>query len=153
MKTLEDGLAEDLMAYCRARIAAAEQASSEQMADIESLMSQRESDESGYSVFIDSHGWLESGSVRPKLGRSLLSLVQQQSRRLQSLDTELAALRETLNERKQIERAKSMLMQHRRISEDEAYKTLRRMAMNQNKKLVEIASAMLAVADVFQDAP
>ncbi len=84
-------------------------------------------------MFIDSHGWLESGGVRPQLGRSLLTLVQQQSRRLQALDTELAALRETLNERKQIERAKSMLMQHRQISEEEAYKTLRRMAMNQNK--------------------
>lgn len=153
MKTLEDSLAQDLMAYCRTRIAAAEQASSEQMADIESLMSPRESDESGYSIFIDSHGWLESGGVRPQLGRSLLSLVQQQSRRLQSLDTELAALRETLNERKQIERAKSMLMQHRQISEEEAWKTLRRMAMNQNKKMVEIASAMLTVADVFQDTP
>ncbi len=44
-------------------------------------------------------------------------------------------------------------MQHRHISEEEAYKTLRRMAMNQNKKLVEIASAMLAVADVFQANP
>lgn len=153
MKTLEDNQAEDLMAYCRARIADAEQASSEQMADIEGMMLAKEYDESGYSIFIDSHGWLESGGVRPQLGRSLLSLVQQQSRRLQALDTELAALRETLNERKQIERAKSMLMQHRRISEEEAYKTLRRMAMNQNKKLVDIASAMLAVADVFQDNP
>ncbi|VVT46061.1 Response regulator NasT [Kosakonia radicincitans] len=75
--------------------------------------------------------------------------MQQQSRRLQALDTELAALRETLNERKQIERAKSLLMQHRQLSEEEAYKTLRSMAMNQNKKLVEIAGAMLAVADVF----
>jgi len=151
MKTLEDCLAADLMAYCRMRIAAAEQASSEHRADIDSLMPSRESDESAWSVFIDSWGWLESGGVRPRLGRSLLSLVQQQSRRLQALDTELTALRETLNERKQIERAKSMLMQHRRISEEEAYKTLRRMAMNQNKKLVEIAGAMLAVADVFQD--
>lgn len=153
MKTLEDSLAQVLMAWCRERIAAAERASSEQMADIESLMSPKASDESGYSVFIDAHGWLESGGVRPQLGRSLLSLVQQQSRRLQALDMELAALRDTLNERKQIERAKSMLMQHRRISEEEAYKTLRKMAMNQNKKLVDIASAMLAVADVFQGTP
>lgn len=150
MKRLEDALAQTLMAHCRARIAATEQANSEQRADLESLMPPQEGEESGYSVFIDSHGWLESGGVRPQLGRSLLTLVQQQSRRLQALDTELAALRETLNERKQIERAKSMLMQHRQISEEEAYKTLRRMAMNQNKKLIEIASAMLAVADVFQ---
>ncbi|RCW98166.1 MULTISPECIES: nitrate regulatory protein [Kosakonia] len=153
MKTLEDALAQTLMAHCRARIAATEQANNEQLADIESLMPAYENEESSYSVFSDAHGWLESGGVRPQLGRSLLVLVQQQSRRLQALDTELAALRETLNERKQIERAKSMLMQHRQISEEEAYKTLRRMAMNQNKKLIEIASAMLAVADVFQANP
>ncbi|WP_039057186.1 nitrate regulatory protein [Enterobacter sp. Bisph1] len=153
MKSLEDGLANALMAHCRARIAATEQANHQQLADIESLLPLQESEESGYSVFSEAHGWLESDGVRPQLGRSLLTLVVQQSRRLQALDSELAALRETLNERKQIERAKNMLMQHRQLSEDEAYKTLRRMAMNQNKKLIDIASAMLAVADVFQTNP
>jgi AmiR/NasT family two-component response regulator len=100
-----------------------------------------------------SQGWLNSDGVRPQLGRSLLSLVQHQSRRLQALDHELTALRNTLDERKQIDRAKSLLMQHRGLSEEEAYKTLRRMAMNQNKKLIEIATAMLAVADVFRPNP
>ncbi|PWC12460.1 nitrate regulatory protein [Brenneria corticis] len=167
MKRLEDRLEQTLMQLCRDRIAAAEQANSEQLADIESLMSPTENDDPGYSVFIAghdmaraasdgqsaSHGWLNSDGVRPQLGRSLLSLVQRQSRRLQALDHELAALRDTLNERKHIDRAKSLLMQHRGLSEEEAYKTLRKMAMNQNKKLIEIATAMLAVADVFQDTP
>ncbi|MEC5341581.1 nitrate- and nitrite sensing domain-containing protein [Brenneria populi] len=167
MKRLEDGLEQTLMQLCRDRIAAAERANSEQMADIESLISATENDDPGYSVFIAGHemagvepdgqsaphGWLHSDGVRPQLGRSLLSLVQRQSRRLQALDHELATLRETLNERKHIDRAKSLLMQHRGLSEEEAYKTLRKMAMNQNKKLLEIATAMLAVADVFQDRP
>ncbi|MDX5626833.1 MULTISPECIES: nitrate- and nitrite sensing domain-containing protein [unclassified Brenneria] len=161
MKRLEDSLEQTLMQLCRDRIAAAEQANSEQMADIVSLMSPTENDDPGYSVFIAGHdmasaasdGWLNSDGVRPQLGRSLLSLVQRQSRRLQALDHELAALRDTLNERKHIDRAKSLLMQHRGLSEEEAYKTLRKMAMNQNKKLIEIATAMLAVADVFQDTP
>ncbi|MCG8156564.1 nitrate- and nitrite sensing domain-containing protein [Brenneria goodwinii] len=167
MKQLEDSLELTLMQLCRDRIAAAEQANSEQMADIESLVSPAQNDDPGYSVFIAghdlakgeaggqsaSHGWLNSDGVRPQLGRSLLLLVQRQSRRLQALDHELAALRETLNERKHIDRAKSLLMQHRNLSEEEAYKTLRKMAMNQNKKMIEIATAMLAVADVFQDTP
>lgn len=167
MKQVEDHLELTLMQLCRTRITAAKQACSEQMADIESLMSQQGHDDPGYSVFIAGHdmaghaldgqrtpnGWLSSDGLRPQLGRSLLSLVQQQSRRLQTLDHELAALRDTLNERKHIDRAKSLLMQHRGLSEEDAYKTLRRMAMNQNKKLIEIATAMLAVADVFQDTP
>ncbi|TKY82993.1 nitrate- and nitrite sensing domain-containing protein [Pectobacterium polonicum] len=162
MKKMEDELELTLMQRCRTRIAAAEKACSDQLADFEELMAQQEGDDPGYSIFIAGHdvegqnvqpGWLHSDGVSPQLGRSLLSLVQQQSRRLQAQDHELAALRATLNERKQIDRAKGLLMQHRGLSEEEAYKTLRRMAMSQNKKLIDIATAMLAVADVFGDTP
>ncbi|MBD0846200.1 nitrate regulatory protein [Pectobacterium versatile] len=162
MKQMEDELEQTLMQRCRTRIAAAEKACSDQRADLDALMAQQEHDEPGYSIFIAGHdvegqsaqpGWLHSDGVSPQLGRSLLSLVQQQSRRLQAQDHELAALRATLNERKQIDRAKGLLMQHRGLSEEEAYKTLRRMAMSQNKKLIDIATAMLAVADVFGDTP
>ncbi|MBA0217327.1 nitrate- and nitrite sensing domain-containing protein [Pectobacterium brasiliense] len=162
MKQMEDELEQTLMQRCRTRIAAAEKACSDQRADLDALMAQQEHDEPGYSIFIAGHdvegqdvppGWLNSDGVSPQLGRSLLSLVQQQSRRLQAQDHELAALRATLNERKQIDRAKGLLMQHRGLSEEEAYKTLRRMAMSQNKKLIDIATAMLAVADVFGDTP
>ncbi|MEQ9845227.1 nitrate- and nitrite sensing domain-containing protein [Pectobacterium brasiliense] len=160
MKQMEDELEQTLMQRCRTRIAAAEKACSDQRADLDALMAQQEHDDPGYSIFIAGHdvegqnvppGWLNSDGVSPQLGRSLLSLVQQQSRRLQAQDHELAALRATLNERKQIDRAKGLLMQHRGLSEEEAYKTLRRMAMSQNKKLIDIATAMLAVADVFGD--
>ncbi|MBA0187213.1 nitrate regulatory protein [Pectobacterium odoriferum] len=162
MKQMEDELEQTLMQRCRTRIAAAEKACSDQRADLDALMAQQEHDEPGYSIFIAGHdvegqsaqpSWLHSDGVSPQLGRSLLSLVQQQSRRLQAQDHELAALRATLNERKQIDRAKGLLMQHRGLSEEEAYKTLRRMAMSQNKKLIDIATAMLAVADVFGDTP
>ncbi|MCO4312400.1 nitrate regulatory protein [Pectobacterium versatile] len=162
MKQMEDELEQTLMQRCRTRIASAEKACSDQRADLDALMAQQEHDEPGYSIFIAGHdvegqsaqpGWLHSDGVSPQLGRSLLSLVQQQSRRLQAQDHELAALRATLNERKQIDRAKGLLMQHRGLSEEEAYKTLRRMAMSQNKKLIDIATAMLAVADVFGGTP
>ncbi|RNM09380.1 nitrate regulatory protein [Dickeya undicola] len=160
MKHIEDRLEQTLMQLCRDRIAAAEQACLDQQADVAGLMAQQQGEEHSYSVFIarsamepgaSAHNWLDSDGVRPQLGRSLLSLVQQQARRLQALDHELAAMRATLDERRQIDRAKGLLMQHRGLSEDEAYKTLRRMAMSQNKKLIDIANAMLAVADVFQD--
>lgn len=159
MKQVEDALAQALMHLCEARIAAAEQACAEQQEDVQSLMAEQESDYRGYSVFITDaqeealsagQPWLNSDGIRPQLGRSLLSLVQQQARRLQTLDNELSVMRATLTERKQIDRAKGLLMQYRGMSEEEAYKTLRGMAMSQNKKLVEIATAMLAVADVFQ---
>lgn len=40
-------------------------------------------------------------------------------------------------------------MQHHGLTEPQAHKTLRDMAMNQNKKLSDIAEAMLAVSAVL----
>ncbi|MCW2480102.1 nitrate regulatory protein [Candidatus Symbiopectobacterium sp. NZEC135] len=162
MKRLEDALEQTLMALCQQRITAAEAACRDQAVSVEHLLEQQQDHAHGYSVFMPGEEmvssqtaaqWISSDGVCPQLGRSLLSLVQTQSRRLQRLDSELTEMRASLTERKQIDRAKGMLMQHRGMTEEEAYKTLRSLAMSQNKKLVEIATAMLAVADVFQSPP
>jgi len=85
----------------------------------------------------------------PQMERSILELVQDQARRLQSMGDELDTVRASLTERKTIERAKGLLMAHRQLNEDEAHKTMRQMAMNQNKRLVEVADAVLAMAEVL----
>ena len=66
---------------------------------------------------------------------------------------ELDTVRASLNERKLIERAKGLLMAHRHLSEEEAHKTMRQMAMNQNRRLIEVAEAVLAMADVLPERP
>ncbi|MGE0806643.1 MAG: nitrate- and nitrite sensing domain-containing protein [Burkholderiaceae bacterium] len=86
----------------------------------------------------------------PQLGRSVLELVQQQTCRLQQISDELSSARRALNERKLIERAKGLLMSSRGLSEDEAYKLLRQTAMNQNRRLVEVAEAALALTEVLR---
>ena len=78
-----------------------------------------------------------------------MALVQEQTLRLQAMSDELDTVRATLNERKIIERAKGLLMAHRHLSEQEAYKTLRQTAMNQNKRVLDVAEAVLAMADVL----
>jgi hypothetical protein len=85
----------------------------------------------------------------PRLGRSIVDLLQAQSRRLQAMGEELAAARAALDERKLIERAKGLLMPCRGLSEDEAYRLLRQTAMNQGRRLAEVAEATLALADVL----
>jgi AmiR/NasT family two-component response regulator len=62
---------------------------------------------------------------------------------------ELDAVRATLNERKIVERAKGVLMAHRQMSEEEAYKALRQLAMNQGRRLVEVAGNVLSLAEVL----
>lgn len=63
---------------------------------------------------------------------------------------ELAATRAALEERKVVDRAKGILMKARGITEDEAYALLRRAAMDQKKKLAEIAQAILTAAELLK---
>ncbi|WP_288995659.1 ANTAR domain-containing protein [uncultured Gemmobacter sp.] len=68
----------------------------------------------------------------------------------QRIRAELAATRAALEERKIVDRAKGILMKARGIGEDEAYALLRRTAMDQKKKIVEIAQAILTAADLLK---
>ena len=67
----------------------------------------------------------------------------------QKLRHELSETRLKLAERKLIERAKGLLMERQRCSEDEAYRKLRRLAMDKNLKLSEVAQRMIDVADLL----
>ncbi|WP_108129602.1 ANTAR domain-containing response regulator [Gemmobacter caeni] len=68
----------------------------------------------------------------------------------QRIRAELAATRAALEERKIVDRAKGILMKARGIGEDEAYALLRRTAMDQKKKIAEIAQAILTAADLLK---
>ncbi|MDG4813123.1 ANTAR domain-containing protein [Hydrogenovibrio sp. 3SP14C1] len=61
-----------------------------------------------------------------------------------ALKKELSQLKDKLANRAIIEKAKGLLMQSRGISEDEAYHEIRRHAMNQGKRLSEVAEAFCA---------
>jgi two-component system, response regulator / RNA-binding antiterminator len=65
------------------------------------------------------------------------------------LARELEEARSELEGRKVIERAKGILMKSRGLSEDEAYALLRKTAMNQNRKIAEIAQSLVTAADLL----
>lgn len=155
LKTVEDQLVHALMQRCRQNIAEAEARSDVGPEDLRQQM-KLQADELSWGVFFtgdvqraNPSVQLQADGVTPQLGRSLLTLVHQQSRQLQDQDDELAAMRASIEDRKQIDRAKVLLMQHHNYSEDQAWQTLRKMAMDQNKRMVDIASALLAVASAF----
>jgi hypothetical protein len=81
---------------------------------------------------------------------SLLDLVHTQSQQLHAISDELAAARDALKERKLVEHAKALLMKHRDLTEDQAYRLLRQTAMNQNRRLAEVAEATVAMADLLR---
>ena len=62
---------------------------------------------------------------------------------------EIDKARATLKERKTIERAKGVLMNYRQHSEGDAYKLIRQTAMNQNRRMLDVAEAILATVDLL----
>jgi two-component system, response regulator / RNA-binding antiterminator len=68
----------------------------------------------------------------------------------QSLKNALEEARAKLEDRKQIDRAKAILIKAQNFSEDEAYHTLRKLAMDRNITLGEMAKNVIAMAELFK---
>jgi response regulator NasT len=83
--------------------------------------------------------------------RPILDMTLSRFRAFSRLQGELAAAREALEARKVIERAKGILMKQRRIGEEEAYALLRRTAMNQKRKLLDIAQSIVTAAALLSE--
>lgn len=62
---------------------------------------------------------------------------------------ELAATKRALEERKVIERAKGVLMKARGIDEDAAYALLRKAAMDQGRRISDVAEALVSTAGLL----
>ncbi|MFK3707113.1 nitrate regulatory protein NasR [Klebsiella sp. NPDC088457] len=92
-------------------------------------------------------------SLAHRLDKQLLPLVRQQAFELQQLSGQLASLKDTLEERTLIDKAKSVLMTHQGMQEEQAWQTLRKMAMDKNQRMVEIARALLTVKSLWSVTP
>ncbi|WP_407275223.1 nitrate- and nitrite sensing domain-containing protein [Halothiobacillus sp. DCM-1] len=78
------------------------------------------------------------------VGRSLLDVLHERNRHLQTMQDELESARQSLAERKLIERAKGRIMALKDWPEEEAYRWLRQQAMSRGVKLVELAQQLLS---------
>jgi response regulator NasT len=66
------------------------------------------------------------------------------------LQTELEQIRTALEERKVVDRAKGILMKLKKLDEETAYALLRKTAMNENRKIVEVAQSLITAAELFK---
>jgi two-component system, response regulator / RNA-binding antiterminator len=66
-----------------------------------------------------------------------------------ALRDELRDTQERLAERKLIERAKGLVMKQKNVDEEEAYRVMRRLAMDRNRKLVEVAQQIIDVSELM----
>lgn len=147
MKEVEEGLSERLRQLCEARLKEAH----DRLTHHETLIKMLEqSNELPPLSPMQSASVYHSHVLADKpAGRTLMELLQFQAQRLQQMSEELNAAKTALDERKLIERAKLLLMKHRSLSEEQAHRLLRQMAMNQSRRLAEIARSVLEMADVW----
>ena len=81
---------------------------------------------------------------------SILDLCISRFNAFARLQSELDHAMGALDDRKVIDRAKGVLMQVKKLSEEKAYALLRTKAMNENKKIVEIAQSVLTAAELLK---
>ena len=81
--------------------------------------------------------------------KPLMEVAIARFREYQALKDELEKTKTSLEERKLVDRAKGMLMERQGMSESEAHQALRKLAMDQGKKLGEAARNIISVMELL----
>jgi response regulator NasT len=87
--------------------------------------------------------------LRKERIKPILDTAIRRFRAFERLRLELDQARSELSARKRIERAKGILMRTRGLAEEEAYALLRSTAMQQNKRIVDIAESLITAAGLL----
>ena len=87
--------------------------------------------------------------LRPDRVKPVLDAAIARFNMFHRMRTELAETKRALEERKVIDRAKGLIMKAKGIDEDEAYALLRKAAMNQGKRLADVAEALVESAGLL----
>ena len=87
--------------------------------------------------------------MRPERLKPILEVAQARFEADRALRDELKTAQGRLAERKIIEKAKGILMQQKQISEEGAYRLMRKIAMDRNLTLLELAQQLLNVTQLL----
>lgn len=98
--------------------------------------------EAGVSAYVVDG--LQPARVKPVLDAAIARF-----RMFQRIRTELAETKKALEDRKVIDRAKGIVMKARGLSEDDAYALLRKTAMDQHKRLADVAHSFVTAAELL----
>lgn len=81
--------------------------------------------------------------------KTILEMAISRFNAFSKMQRELEDAKSALEDRKSIDRAKHLIMSSRGISEAQAYELLRKTAMNQNRKMVEVAESLILSAGLL----
>ena len=88
--------------------------------------------------------------VRAADVKAAIALALARFEQFRAIRRETAGLRQALEDRKVIERAKGILMKRLRVDEEDAYRRLRKLSGDRNRKLVEVAGEVVDADEVFR---
>ncbi|MDC0602682.1 ANTAR domain-containing protein [Aliiglaciecola sp.] len=94
--------------------------------------------ESGVSAYV-------VGDMDPSRVKPILDAAVARFREFQKLKTELTDTKNQLASRKIIDQAKRLLMKHKSLSEDQAFKAIRKTAMDTGQKLEDVAKTIISM--------
>jgi len=80
---------------------------------------------------------------------SLLDVAKARFEEQQQLRDELKQTKDALSERKSVEKAKGIIMKTKSLSEEQAYNAMRKLAMNHNKRIGEIAEQIISASEIL----
>ncbi len=89
------------------------------------------------------------GELQPERIKPVLQTAIARFQMMSQMRNELEAAKQALADRKTVDRAKGMIMRARSVSEEEAYALLRKTAMSQNRKVIDVAQALLTASDLL----
>lgn len=87
--------------------------------------------------------------LKPDRVRSVIDVAIARFAQFQDLRSQLDKAKATLAERKQVEKAKGILMKRRKVDEEAAYGLLRKMAMDQKLRLIDVANKVIDAAELL----
>src|SRR5215203_3620138 len=90
------------------------------------------------------------GNLQKERIKTILDLCISRFNAFSRLQGELDRAKSALEERKVIDRAKGILMKLKTLSEEEAYGLLRKTAMNENKRIADLAQSIVTAAELLK---
>lgn len=112
------------------------------------FVDQSDDDMIGAAIDAGVSAYVVDGLRRERV-KPILDLAIRRFHAFSRMQAERDEARMQLAERKLIDRAKSILMNQRGLSEQDAYALMRTSAMNQGRKIAEIAQALITASDLL----
>lgn len=102
------------------------------------------------TVVIDAgvSAYVVDGFKEARIG-AVIELAQARYKQVEALRLQLYKSRQALEERKQIDRAKGIIMKQKGCDEQDAYQALRKTAMDQNRRIADVAKNIISLSGLL----